>query len=106
MSIFDELLEGEALNDNRPDVYALKIGDDVLAILKDLSLGDKKLARQIAKKIRVLRKDPRPHGSLKLAGQDVWRLRMRDWRILYSIHDKVLLVVLVDLSPRDKAYKG
>ena len=104
MTVYEDLLEGEE-PDDRPDIYALRIEPVATAALTVLSKGNKKLARQIAKKIRSLRKDPRPPLAIKLVNQDVWRLRMRDWRILYSIHDNILLVVLVDLAPRDKAYK-
>lgn len=52
-----------------------------------------------------LARDPRPAGSTKLSGREAWRIRVGDYRILYEIHDGVLLVVIIDLGHRREIYR-
>ncbi len=61
---------------------------------------------RVAKAIELLALDPRPHGCKKLAGREnQWRLRVGDYRILYTVRDRELLVLVVEVVPRDKAYR-
>jgi mRNA interferase RelE/StbE len=55
--------------------------------------------------IRLLAEDPRPPGARKLQGRDGYRVRVGDYRILYTVHDEVLLVVVVTLGHRGDVYK-
>jgi mRNA interferase RelE/StbE len=55
--------------------------------------------------IALLAQDPRPPGARRLQGRPGYRVRVGDYRILYTIEDDVLLVVVVTLDqPRD-AYR-
>lgn len=56
--------------------------------------------RRIIKKIRSLSDNPRPRGSVKLSGKDKYRLRQRNYRIIYSIEDDKLIVVIVKVGHR------
>ena len=49
--------------------------------------------------------NPRPHGVVKLSGQDAYRLRAGDYRIVYEIHDRILLVVVLDVGHRREVYR-
>ena len=49
--------------------------------------------------------NPRPRGTKKLRGGDLWRLRVGDYRILYTIQDKRLIVVVVRVGHRREAYR-
>ena len=50
--------------------------------------------------------NPRPFGVQKLAGErNAYRIRVRDYRILYEIHDKVLVVTVMKVARRDRAYR-
>lgn len=56
--------------------------------------------------IEALADDPRPAGCLKLSGsEDLWRIRVGDYRILYEIHDERLVVVLVRIAHRRESYR-
>jgi len=56
--------------------------------------------------LRALAEDPRPSGVTKLSNEDnAWRVRMGDYRIIYEIHDKVLLVLVVDVDHRRDVYR-
>jgi mRNA interferase RelE/StbE len=62
--------------------------------------------RRIDEKILALAANPRPRGSVKLAGsEDVYRVRVGDYRILYTIRDEVLLVVVVKIGHRRDVYR-
>ena len=56
--------------------------------------------------IRLLAEDPRPPGARKLHGRDGYRVRVGDYRILYTIHDDVLIVTIVTLGQRGGVYDG
>jgi len=102
VSIIDELLEEEP---DLPGKYSLRIYETVEKTLSDLARGDRKLAKQIARKIRALKTNPRPPGCTRLTGGQAWRVRVRDWRVLYEIKDDILIVAVVDMAPRDIVYK-
>ena len=53
--------------------------------------------------VRGLAEEPRPSGVRKLKGfGQIYRVRVGDYRIVYDIHDDVLLVVLLHISRRSE----
>lgn len=50
--------------------------------------------------------DPRPSGVKKLKGREGYRIRVGDYRVLYSILDAVLLVEVVKVGVRGIFYDG
>ena len=61
--------------------------------------------RRIAEAADALGSNPRPRGCLKLKGDDeLWRIRVGDYRILYTIQDDILTVMVVRVSHRKDAY--
>jgi len=70
----------------------------------------RKLSPQVKARIRpvlkALGEDPRPQGVIKLSGEDnAWRIRVGDYRIIYEIHDNVLLVLVFDIDHRRSVYR-
>lgn len=55
--------------------------------------------------LQQLADEPRPHGSLKLTAQSAWRLRVGDYRIVYTIDDQAHIVSIVWVGPRKDAYR-
>jgi mRNA interferase RelE/StbE len=50
---------------------------------------------------------PRPAGCTKLAGaDDAYRIRIGDYRIVYVIADKVLIVYIIRVGHRKEVYRG
>lgn len=47
----------------------------------------------------------RPPGTAKLAGEDGYRIRVRRYRIIFSVNDRARLVVIVRVLPRAQAYR-
>jgi mRNA interferase RelE/StbE len=70
-------------------------------ILKRLD-GD--TLESIRRAIRSLANDPCPGGIKKLAGYDnLYRIQVGDWRIIYAIEDDRLIILLLEISPRGGA---
>jgi mRNA interferase RelE/StbE len=73
---------------------------------KQLAKLDRQAQRRIAAAIDRLKEEPRAHGALKLRGSDdVWRLRVGTFRVLYQIEDQRMVVVIVRVSHRREAYR-
>lgn len=61
--------------------------------------------RRIQAAIELLAEQPRPSGATKLVGgEGEWRVRTGDYRIVYEIHDSVLLVLVVAVGHRREIY--
>lgn len=58
----------------------------------------------IKKAILRLAKEPRPDGCKKLKGREGYRIRVGDYRIIYEILDKLLLIDVIDLGHRREIY--
>lgn len=60
---------------------------------------------RIAAKIEGLANNPRPPGSEKLSGEEKYRLRQADYRVLYSIQDVSMTVTIVKIERRREVYR-
>lgn len=73
---------------------------------KELQALDLQVARRILKQIERLAANPRPSGVVKLEGaSDLWRVRVGDWRVVYSISDRNRLVDVVAVRHRRDVYR-
>jgi mRNA interferase RelE/StbE len=62
---------------------------------------------RLGRRIDSLAENPRPQGIKKLAGeQDLYRFRVGDYRIIYQIREKSLLVLVVRVGHRADVYRG
>lgn len=62
--------------------------------------------RRVQAAIELLSMQPRPSGATKLvAGAGEWRVRTGDYRIVYEIHDEVLLILVVAVGHRRDIYQ-
>jgi len=60
----------------------------------------------IAAVLVTLARNPRPPGCVKLAGaEDLWRIRVRQYRIIYQLLDLELIVVVVKIGNRKDVYR-
>ena len=73
---------------------------------KELQRLPEKLQKRIVDAAEALEENPRPHGSIKLVGEDdLWRIRVGEYRIVYEIHDDVLIVLVVRIGHRRDIYR-
>jgi mRNA interferase RelE/StbE len=73
---------------------------------KQLNALPADVQQRIRPKVEALANNPRPNGVTKLEGKDnEYRVRVGLYRVVYEIHDNVLLVVVVNIGHRSKVYK-
>ena len=64
------------------------------------------VAEKITSEIEQLRREARPSGTRKLQGaDDLWRLRVGDYRVVYAIDDKKQLIDVRVVRHRKDAYR-
>ncbi len=73
--------------------------------VKDLEVIPQKDLQRIINRIDLLKVDPRPPGCEKLSGQERYRVRQGNYRIVYSIQDDVLTVWVVKIGHRRDVYR-
>ena len=72
---------------------------------KELEALPKKDRLRIAARIQALAADSRPPGCEKLSGEDLYRVRQGNYRILYTVDDAALLVVVYKIGHRREVYR-
>jgi mRNA interferase RelE/StbE len=71
-----------------------------------LGLRDERLYGRLSRAIEGLAENPRPPGCLKMQGnEELYRVRVGDYRIIYQIRDAVLIVLVVDIGNRRDIYR-
>ena len=62
--------------------------------------------RRILTKIREIAVNPyAPNKNLtKLQGRDGYRLRVGDWRVIYELQDEGLVMLVLEMGPREAFY--
>lgn len=82
--------------------YSLLIKRSAARELEALPLKER---RRIVRRIQVLAATPRRVGAEKLTGEEKYRLRQGDYRILYTIDDAERAVVVVRIGQRGDVYR-
>ena len=84
--------------------YSIEITREALRTLAKL---DKPIRRRVQQAIDKLGQDPRPAGARALQGlKGAYRIRVGDYRVVYTIDDGRLIVVVVDLGHRREIYRN
>ncbi len=82
--------------------YSLRIKRSAAKEIEALPPKDR---RRVVTKIEALASNPRPSGCEKLSGEEKYRLRQGDYRILYEIIDAALVVTVVKVGNRRDVYR-
>lgn len=83
--------------------YEIEISRTAEKQLRRLPRSDR---QRVARKMSSLAHDPYPQGTRKLAGyEDVFRVRVRPWRILYSVGTKTLIIIILKVGHRGDIYR-
>lgn len=82
-----------------------------IKILSKARRSIKKLPKSVQENIKIavrnLAENPRPNNVKKLSGSDnLYRLRLGDYRIIYQIKDYILLIVIVMAGHRREIYRN
>jgi mRNA interferase RelE/StbE len=73
---------------------------------KEIERLPSKDRRAILEKIESLSENPRPYDCKKLSAQEKYRVRCGDYRILYSIEDDILTIIVVKVGHRKDVYRS
>jgi len=84
--------------------YTVEFARPALREFQDLPRA---VQQRIAPKITALAEDPRPVGVDKLKGQsDQYRIRVGDYRVVYTIQDARLIVLVVRVANRRDVFRN
>ncbi len=73
---------------------------------KALEALPRSVSERITLKINTLKENPRPQGVKKLVGsENLYRIRIGDYRVVYSIFEKVLIIEIIRIGDRKDVYK-
>ena len=83
-------------------MHEVRIGRSAV---KELEALPDQIIDRVAAKVDSLSTQPRPTGCKKLrGGDDLWRVRVGDYRIIYAIDDTHLIVEIRVIRHRKDAY--
>ena len=83
--------------------YELRVKPSVAKDLRGLPKTD---VKRIVKRMEALRDDPRAPGCEKLSSAELYRVRQGVYRIVYEIHDELIMVEVVRVGHRGEVYRG
>jgi mRNA interferase RelE/StbE len=73
---------------------------------KELESLPDRIVEKVLQKIEGLANSPKPIGSRKLSGEkNMWRLRVGDYRVVYTVDDRRRLIDIVAVRHRKDAYR-
>ena len=72
---------------------------------RELNSIPKKDLKKIIPRIKALSDNPRPIGYVKISGQEHYRIRKGNYRIVYSVEDDILVVYVVKIGHRKDMYR-
>jgi mRNA interferase RelE/StbE len=86
------------------DMYSIEYSK---AARKALKRMPRTTAERILEKVEALAVDPwAPNNNIKkLTNHPGYRLRVGDWRVIYLVREKVLLLVVVRIAPKGEVYQ-
>jgi len=65
-----------------------------------------KIRENIRERIRALANNPHPHYAASMQGyKDLYKFRVGDYRIIYTVRHSQLIVMVIDIEHRSKVYK-
>jgi mRNA interferase RelE/StbE len=83
--------------------YEIEISRTAEKQLKKLPPADQ---RRVARAMLALADDPFPRGSRKLSGyEDIFRVRIGRYRIVYSVSEKRLIIIVLKIGHRKDIYR-
>ena len=75
--------------------------------IKELKKLNKSAIQNIIEAVEKLSSNPHPTGSRKLrAAEYTYRLRIGQYRVIYSIHSEILVIEIIRVGHRKNIYKN
>jgi len=82
--------------------YSIEIKESARKALSKIQKSDQV---RICKAIEDLKENPRPSGVKKLKGNDNWRIRVGNYRVVYEIDDEIIKIIVLAMGHRREIYK-
>jgi mRNA interferase RelE/StbE len=82
--------------------YSIELRPAAVKALRSIEAKDR---GRIRGAIAMLGEDPRPPSARALQGRDGYRVRVGDYRIIYTIHNDILVIVVVTIGHRRDVYE-
>jgi len=84
-------------------MFSVGFGSDAKKFLKK---AERQIAERIIKRIRKLREDPFPSDVKRVVGKKdkIFRVRVGDYRIQYSVFYERNLIFISDIDKRERAF--
>jgi mRNA interferase RelE/StbE len=82
--------------------YTVRVKDSAERELRKLPKKDN---QRVINRLQALGSDPRPPGAVHLAGEDAYRVRQGDYRIVYTIDDLNGIVLVTKIRHRREVYR-
>lgn len=83
--------------------YSILLAPPAENQLRSFSLA---VQKRLVKRMKALQNEPRPPGVKKLTGEDdLYRIREGNYRIIYTIRDKELVVLVLKIGDRKEVYR-
>lgn len=83
--------------------YRVEFTRQAAKIFKDLPVREQ---QRLKPQIDALAVEPRPSGVVKLAGEEnLYRIRVGNYRVIYNIQDKQLIILILKIGHRKDVYK-
>ena len=86
--------------------YQVKLTNKAAKELERIKQGDKILYKRIVGRLLSLGDDPHVAGAEKLQGEDGYRVRVGNYRILYTIDNVTVVVEVFRVAHRREVYRG
>ena len=83
--------------------YELRVKPSVAKDLRGIPQAD---VKRIVTRMEALRDEPRAAGCERLSGAELYRVRQGVYRIVYEVHDELIVVVVVRLGHRGEVCRG
>ncbi|MFM6941209.1 MAG: type II toxin-antitoxin system RelE family toxin [Candidatus Planktophila sp.] len=83
-------------------MYALEFEPEALKFLKKMNSADMKRIRAA---VELLRINPIPPKALKLTNRNGYRVRVGNYRIIYSFKSDILVIRVIKIGQRQNFYK-
>lgn len=73
--------------------------------VKELNAIPRKDLAKIVSRIKTLSFNPRPQDCIKLTNREDYRIRVGNYRIIYSINDTILIILIIKIGHRKEIYR-
>jgi mRNA interferase RelE/StbE len=84
--------------------FALVIEPKPRKVLEKL---DKQIQSRIFSALKLLETNPRPKKATQMVGFEyLWRIRVGDYRVIYTVRDQELVILVVSIGHRKDVYRN